>query len=69
MPRSFTDHSKQYIVTYGKEHYTRIALRLRSDSDLPQRVQQAADAADLSVNAWITRAIARALEEEEKETD
>ena len=65
-------HDKErqdYINTFNRTSYQTITVRLRRPTDLPQRVQTAADAAGLSVNAWITRAICKQLEEEEHLTD
>lgn len=64
-------HDKErqdYINSFNRTSYQTITVRLKRPTDLPQRIQTAADAAGLSVNAWITRAIVQKLEEEEQKT-
>ena len=52
---------------YERNNYDKVTIRLRRDADLTRdKLQEAADAARESVNAYIIEAIRQRMEREEK---
>lgn len=55
---------------YERNNYDKVTLRLRRDADLTRdKLQEAADAAGESLNAYIMEAVRRRIESDAEEKD